>query len=49
MMESGRSTEGNSTKLQTLGIPLSELLDFSANINPEGPPAAVLTSLGVPR
>jgi threonine-phosphate decarboxylase len=27
------------------GIPLSELLDFSANINPEGPPAAVLSCL----
>jgi threonine-phosphate decarboxylase len=27
------------------GIPISELLDFSANINPEGPPAAVLSAL----
>ena len=27
------------------GIPLAELLDFSANINPEGPPAAVLSCL----
>jgi threonine-phosphate decarboxylase len=27
------------------GIPASELLDFSANINPEGPPAAVLSAL----
>ncbi len=27
------------------GIPPSELLDFSANINPEGPPAGVLTAL----
>jgi threonine-phosphate decarboxylase len=26
-------------------IPLSELLDFSANINPEGPPAGVLSCL----
>ena len=26
-------------------IPVSELLDFSANINPEGPPAAVLSCL----
>jgi threonine-phosphate decarboxylase len=30
---------------ERFGIPLSELLDFSANINPEGPPAAVLTCL----
>jgi threonine-phosphate decarboxylase len=27
------------------GIPASELLDFSANINPEGPPASVLSAL----
>ncbi len=27
------------------GIPVSELLDFSANINPDGPPAAVLSCL----
>ena len=27
------------------GVPRSELLDFSANINPEGPPAAVPTAL----
>jgi len=27
------------------GIPASQLLDFSANINPDGPPAAVLSSL----
>jgi threonine-phosphate decarboxylase len=27
------------------GIPVSELLDFSANINPDGPPAAVPTVL----
>ncbi len=27
------------------GIPASELLDFSANINPEGPPTAVLSAL----
>lgn len=27
------------------GIPVSELLDFSANINPEGPPAAVTGAL----
>ena len=36
-------------QLQTLserfGIPVSELLDFSANINPEGPPPAVLMTL----
>jgi threonine-phosphate decarboxylase len=30
---------------ERFGIPLSELLDFSANINPEGPPAAVLSLL----
>jgi threonine-phosphate decarboxylase len=30
---------------QRFGIPASELLDFSANINPEGPPAAVLSTL----
>src|SRR5262249_30689036 len=27
------------------GIPVSELLDFSANINPDGPPPAVLSCL----
>jgi threonine-phosphate decarboxylase len=27
------------------GIPEAELLDFSANINPEGPPAAVISAL----
>jgi threonine-phosphate decarboxylase len=27
------------------GIPVSQLLDFSSNINPEGPPAAVLSCL----
>jgi threonine-phosphate decarboxylase len=27
------------------GIPVSDILDFSANINPEGPPAAVLSTL----
>jgi len=27
------------------GIPASQLLDFSANINPEGPPSAVLAAL----
>ncbi len=27
------------------GIPVSDLLDFSANINPEGPPAAILSRL----
>jgi threonine-phosphate decarboxylase len=27
------------------GIPISELFDFSANINPDGPPAVVLTCL----
>jgi threonine-phosphate decarboxylase len=27
------------------GIPVSQLLDFSSNINPEGPPATVLTCL----
>lgn len=30
---------------ERFGIPASELLDFSANINPEGPPAAVRTAL----
>ena len=28
------------------GMEVSELLDFSANINPEGPPAAVASALG---
>jgi threonine-phosphate decarboxylase len=27
------------------GIPVSELLDFSANINPDGPPSSVLSTL----
>ena len=27
------------------GVPVSELIDFSANINPDGPPLAVLSSL----
>jgi len=27
------------------GVPISELLDFSANINPDGPPTAVLSGL----
>ncbi len=30
---------------ERFGIPASELLDFSANINPEGPPATVLSTL----
>jgi threonine-phosphate decarboxylase len=30
---------------ERFGIPLSQLLDFSANINPEGPPPAVLPTL----
>lgn len=30
---------------QRYGVPLSELIDFSANINPDGPPPAVLQSL----
>lgn len=30
---------------ERFGIPLWELLDFSANINPDGPPPAVLSSL----
>ena len=30
---------------ERFGIPAAELLDFSANINPEGPPAAVLSVL----
>jgi len=30
---------------ERFGIPVSQLLDFSANINPDGPPSAVLSSL----
>jgi threonine-phosphate decarboxylase len=30
---------------ERFGIPLSKLLDFSANINPEGPPPAVIPTL----
>jgi len=30
---------------ERFGIPLSELLDFSANINPSGPPPSVLSTL----
>jgi threonine-phosphate decarboxylase len=30
---------------ERFGIPASELLDFSANINPEGPPSSVLLTL----
>jgi threonine-phosphate decarboxylase len=30
---------------ECFGIPASELLDFSANVNPEGPPPAVLSTL----
>jgi threonine-phosphate decarboxylase len=30
---------------ERFGIPVSRLIDFSANINPEGPPAAVIASL----
>ncbi|MEI9979404.1 MAG: threonine-phosphate decarboxylase [Edaphobacter sp.] len=30
---------------ERFGVPLSELLDFSANINPEGPPPSVLSTL----
>jgi threonine-phosphate decarboxylase len=30
---------------ERFGIPLSQLLDFSANINPEGPPPAVIPTL----
>jgi threonine-phosphate decarboxylase len=30
---------------ERFGIPASELLDFSANINPEGPPSSVLSTL----
>lgn len=30
---------------ETFGIPAPELLDFSANINPEGPPQAVVSTL----
>jgi threonine-phosphate decarboxylase len=30
---------------ERFGIPVSELIDFSANINPEGPPPAVLATL----
>lgn len=30
---------------ERFGIPASELLDFSANINPEGPPPSVLSTL----
>jgi threonine-phosphate decarboxylase len=30
---------------ERFGIPMSELLDFSANINPDGSPPAVLSSL----
>lgn len=32
---------------ERFGIPASQLLDFSANINPLGPPASVLTALQV--
>jgi threonine-phosphate decarboxylase len=31
--------------VERFGIPLSNLLDFSANINPEGPPPSVLATL----
>jgi threonine-phosphate decarboxylase len=30
---------------ERFGVPASDLLDFSANINPEGPPAAVFSTL----
>lgn len=30
---------------ERFGIPVSELLDFSANINPDGPPSSVLSTL----
>jgi threonine-phosphate decarboxylase len=30
---------------ERFGIPVSQLLDFSANINPEGPPSSVLSTL----
>jgi threonine-phosphate decarboxylase len=30
---------------ERFGIPLSQLLDFSANINPDGPPSSVLSTL----
>ena len=30
---------------EAFGIPVSDILDFSANINPEGPPAAVFSTL----
>ena len=30
---------------ERFGIPVSELLDFSANINPDGPPAGVFSVL----
>lgn len=30
---------------EQFGVPASELLDFSANINPDGPPASVLSTL----
>ena len=31
--------------VERYGVPVSELIDFSANINPDGPPPAVLQSL----
>jgi threonine-phosphate decarboxylase len=32
---------------ERFGIPASQLIDFSANINPEGPPPLLLTELGL--
>lgn len=33
------------TLAERFGIPASQLIDFSANINPDGPPSKVLSAL----